>query len=239
MSYDVLKIICYVVDFLIVLQIITSAVMCLYGYKWSKGLIAIMSTYIGFTLGGIIAYFLLNIGVGYGCLWIVPICTISFAISAYTVVWINHFSAGYLVVIKICYMILYTLMDNGVMDTNITFLLIMPLVIGFVAGIIICAVYNNYVVIMCLSFIGATELIPKLFDLINKTLFVATGDIGFIFDPIDFILEIFGIDTISLWEVIGILVVFVLSFIWQRKLMIDNGIDLSGVTIDDRNYEKE
>ncbi len=236
MSYDVLQIICYVVDFFIVLQIITSAIMCLYGYKWSKGLIAIMSAYIGFTLGGIIAYLLLNVGVGYECLWIVPICTIAFAVSAYNVVWLNHFSAGYLLVIKICYMILYTLMDNGIFDADIKVLLITPLVIGFFAGIIICSVYNNYVVILCMSFIGATELVSKIIDIANKTLFVATGDISFIFNPIDFILEIFGIETISFIEVIGILVVFGLSFGWQRKLMIDNGIDLSKDTIDDRNY---
>lgn len=235
---EVLDIIAFVVNLFIIIKAITSAIMCVYGYKWHKGLIATMSTYIGFTLGCTITYVLLESGAELECIIIVPICTVVFAMCAYKVVWLNHFAAGYLLVIKITYMILYILMDNGIIETDGGILFGVPIIIGFIAGLIICSVYNNYVVILCVAFIGATELVPTVIDLINKTLFTITGDIGFIFDPRDFILGLFGIDTISTIEVIGILFVFGLSFLVQRKVLIDQGIDLTVVPVDDRNLEE-
>lgn len=231
-----LQIMGYVLNIFIGIQTITSAVMCVYGYKWRKKLIAIMSLYIGVTIGLVIAYFLLEGGAGLGCLWIIPICAVTFAGSAYKIVRLNHFSAGYLVSIKISYMVLYTLMDKGMMKANISVLLVAPIIIGFIAGLIIVSVYNNYVIILCLAFIGATEFVPKVVQFFNKTLFVATGDLSFIFDPVDYILGVFGIDTVSFIEAIGILAVFGLSFWWQRNTVTANGINLSDAVIDDRNY---
>lgn len=75
-------------------------------------------------------------------------------------------------------------------------------------------------------------------SLINKGLFVAKGDSSFIFDLVSLLLGLFGIDTVSLLQVIGIIVVFIISYLWQKKLAVSKGINLSCVLIDDRNYYK-
>lgn len=36
-----------IADIFAIIQTVSSAVMCVYGYKWSRGLIAVMSSYIG------------------------------------------------------------------------------------------------------------------------------------------------------------------------------------------------
>lgn len=240
MSSSVLNVMFYVMDFFIIAQCITSAIMCVYGYKWRKGLIATMSIYIGIALGVVISGMLLNLGVGVGGLWAIPITALIFWYSAYKIVWLNHFLAGFLLTVKISYMIIYTLMDNEIMDANVGILLVAPIIIGIFSGIIILGIYNNYVVILCTSFIGAVELGSKIVEFVNNGMFVITQDIGYIFDPIEFILGIFGVDSVGLGEVVLILVFFICSFLWQRYLVIKNGIILSDTPFDDRKkYNSE
>ena len=50
------------VNIYIVIQTVTSAVMCVYGYKWSKGLIAVMASYVGIGIGVFICAFLISNG---------------------------------------------------------------------------------------------------------------------------------------------------------------------------------
>ena len=71
-------------------------------------------------------------------------------------------------------------------------------------------------------------------DLINKSLFVATGNIGFVFDIEDTLLKLVGVEIPSFWEVIFILIVGIISFIFQKKMIEDEGIDLSDMIVDDR-----
>lgn len=220
---------------IIVVQTVTSAVMCVYGYKWSKGLIATMSIYIGVFIGGLITAMLINIAAHPAMLLALPVTVIWFWVAAYKVVWLNHFLAGFLLVMKLSYMIVYTMMDNGIIEFNLGALLGMPLVLGLISGIIICAIFNNYVVLLCVTFIGATELGTRICAWIDKGLFVTTGNIGFMFNPLDIVLEFFGIETLGLKEVAIIIIIFVVSFLVQRGIMISNGIDLSGTTLDDRN----
>lgn len=239
MSYNSLGVVDIVLDIFVLIQTITSAVMCVYGYKWANKLIAIMSGYIGIMLGVILAGVLLNAGAGLWSVWIVPICYFAFMWSAYKIMWLNHFCAGFLIAMKIMYMILYTLMERGAMDSSVGTLLGAPVIVGVIVGILISSIYNNYVLLLCVSYIGATELVPRIVSFINKGLFAATGDLSYVFNPLDFLLGLFGIETASLLEVVGIIGVFIISFLWQRHLAILNNIDLSGRLIDDRNYHRK
>ena len=67
----------------IVVQTVTSAVMCVYGYKWSKGLIAVMSSYVGVALGAALSMILIDEGVGLEIFIIVPIFAVAFSKLAY------------------------------------------------------------------------------------------------------------------------------------------------------------
>lgn len=241
MSLEMIQAINYLLDFFVIVQVITSAVMCIYGYKWRKGLIATMSMYIGFALGVLVTVILLNAGAGLISLWSIPVSMAIFWYCAYRIVTLNHFLAGFLLTVKISYMILYTIMDNGLYsgDSDVALLLVLPIIIGVLSGFIIVAVYNNYVVILCISFIGAVELGSRIAEWINTGTFLATLDISLLFDPMEFILGIFGIETVGTLETILILLIFIVSFIWQKYKISKKGITLSDVPFDDRKHYNE
>ena len=91
----------------IVVQAVTSAIMCVYGYKWSKGLIAVMSSYVGVALGTVISMILIDGGVGFEILIIIPICAVAFSKLAYEIVALNHFLAGFLLAIFVAVLEVY------------------------------------------------------------------------------------------------------------------------------------
>ncbi len=224
-----------IVNLFIVVQTVTSAIMCVYGYKWSKGLIAVMSSYVGGAIGIAISAMLIN-DVGAQILFIIPICAIIFSKLAYDIITLNHFLAGFLLAVKVSFMIITKIYEYSSSD-NIEMLFILPIVIGIIVGVEACRKFNKYIVLACVAFIGATEFVPKLFEFINGTLFVATGDISFIFDPISFVLSLFGIEIPSGGEVFCILVLGIASFYYQKKKADMQGIDLSTTIMDDRNLK--
>lgn len=218
----------------IVVQAVTSAIMCVYGYKWSKGLIAVMSSYVGVALGTVISMILIDGGVGFEILIIIPICAVAFSKLAYEIVALNHFLAGFLLAVKIAFMILTKMYENSMIEDS-EVLFILPIGIGIIAGVASYQKFNKYILVACVTFIGVTEFVPKLFEFINGSLFVATGDISFIFDPITFILSLFGIEIPSGGEVLCMLVLGVASFYYQKNKVDKLGIDFSNKIIDDRN----
>lgn len=205
-----------------------------YGYKWSKQLIAIASLYIGSVLGIGVTVLLLKFGVGLVALWAIPIITIIVIDLAYKSIIVNHFIAGFLLSIKLAFLFIMTVNQISYVIPADMFL-ILPILIGIIAGIFVVIKANNSIVLLCISFIGVTEFVPKLFDMANKTLFAATGDINFIFNPQSFILGLIGIDIPSVFEGIVIVLAFIASY-WYQKNKIDAlGINLSGLILDDRN----
>lgn len=218
----------------IVVQTVTSAVMCVYGYKWSKGLIAVMSSYVGVAFGAALSMILIDEGVGLEIFIIVPIFAVAFSKLAYEIVALNHFLAGFLLAVKISFMILTKMYEYSMIESS-ELLFILPILIGVIAGMAAYRKFNKYIHIACIAFVGVTEFIPKLFELLNRSLFVATGDISFIFDPISFILSLFGIEVPSGGEVLCILVFGVISFCYQKNKVDKLGLDFSQKIVDDRN----
>lgn len=225
-----------IINVFAVVRMITSAVMCVYGYKWSKGLIATMSIYTGVALGGIVFLIGMKMGAPIDTIIIVPIIASGFSAMAYKNVLLNHFLAGFLLAVKISFMIILKIVEYSRMGSEFT-IFVIPVIIGIVAGLLVCVKYNNYILIACAAYIGATEFVPSLFSFLNKTMFVLTEDISFIFDPVSFILSIFGITIPSGGEVFLILLIGGLSFYYQRRMLIQREIDLSGVVVDDRKLK--
>ena len=84
-----------------------------------------------------------------------------------------------------------------------------------------------------MAFIGATEYALKRKEIKDNALFALTGEIGYYFHPEDFFLGLFGIKTVTMLEVMIIVIVFVLLFVWRRRFVDLQGIDLIALIIDD------
>lgn len=226
-----------IINVFAVVRMLTSAIMCVYGYKWSKGLIATMSLYTGVALGGIVFLLGMKMGAPIDTIIIVPIIASGFSAAAYKNVILNHFMAGFLLAVKVSFMVILKLVEHLRIGSEFT-IFVVPVIIGITAGLLVCIKYNNYILIACAAYIGVTEFVPSVFSFLNKTMFVATGDISFIFDPVSFILSLFGITIPSSGEVFFMLLLGGLSFYYQRKILIQKGISLSAVVIDDRKLKK-
>lgn len=219
-----------------IIQIFTAGAMCIYGYKWRKGLIATLSIYIGIILGILIAAALINQNyknITFGLI-LIPIIALGFYSLAYKCVPLNHFLTGFLVGNKVAFMIVYNIMHEGHVKFDLAALLIIPIIIGLITGGVLCSVFTNAAVLTCLVYLGSVELVTKVSDLINKSLFLATGNVGYIFDLEGILLKVVGVEIPSFGEVIFIIIVGVFSFILQKKMMDRDGIDLSKKIVDDR-----
>lgn len=220
-----------------VIQIVTAGAMCIYGYKWRKGLIATLSIYIGIAIGIAIAAAIIrqsynNITFA---LILIPIVAVIFYSLAYKWIPLNHFLTGFLVGNKLAFMIIYNLMKSSAVKFDFTILMVLPIVIGLIAGFVLCSIFTHVAVLVCLVYIGSVELVSGIFDIINKSLFVATGNISFIFNIEDILLKIVGVEVPSFLEMVVIIIVGIASFILQKNLMERDGINLSDRIVDDRN----
>lgn len=224
-----------IIDLFIVIQTVTSGVMCVYGYKWSKGLIAIMSSYVGLGVGLLLSIPFID-SAGLGSLILVPICISAISGLAYTNIKFNHFMAGFLLAVKVSFMIITKMYESG-MFGDIGWLFVVPIIIGIYVGGLSCTVFSGYIVLACLAFLGAIEFVPKIFEWINGTLFAVTGDWSFIFDPVSYILSLFGIEIPSSGEVICILLLSVGGFYFQKLRAEKEGINFSDKIFDDRKLK--
>lgn len=236
---EVYEIVVVVFNILLGLRVITSAIMCVYSCKWRKGLIATTSIYIGVGLAVLVLALLIESRI----MDIEPAFIISVAIPflffilAYKWIWLNHFLTGFLVANKLLFMIIYRLMENGTIEDNFAILMIVPIIVGIIAGIIISCIFTYSAVLVCMVYIGAVDLVLSVSDIISKGLFIATSDISYVFDPEDIILKFFGVEIPSGIEIVFILIVGVASFILQKNQLDRAGIDLSDYIIDDRKKD--
>ncbi len=105
--------------------------------------------------------------------------------------------------------------------------------IGVIVGGVLSTYLKYSAVLLCLAYIGSVDLVLNLFDLINKGLFIKSGDISYIFDIEDILMQIIGIDIPSFWESVFILAVTIFSFTWQSSVLRKRGVNLSDYSIKD------
>lgn len=224
----------FILNALIIVRMCTGAVMCVFGYKWRKGLISIMAMYIGLFLGVLAFYLVASSGMDAGIgLVLCLVITVGFTTAAYKNVTLNHFLTAFLVGIKLFTMFLYFLMEQGIIEYGWS-LIVVPVLLSLVGAIYVCQRFTYMAVVCCTAYIGAVEVSLSLSKLINGTLFSLTGDFGYLFDPVSFVLGLLGIDIPSGIEIVLIIVIFVVGAWYQRKKLIENNIDLSNVVVDDR-----
>ena len=81
------------------------------------------------------------------------------------------------------------------------------------------------------TFIGASGIAPNISKLINGTLFTATGDFSFLFDPIDTLFAFFGIELTDEWTLGAMIVLMVIFGYRQNRTLKRKGIPLDAPLI--------
>lgn len=161
-----------------------------------------------------------------GAILSILIGTIGLPILTYTSPAVNRFVLGFLVSNKLFFMVTTPLAKDGAI--GIEEAIVIPLVAGTVVGIVLMAWTSMRVsafVLGC-TFIGASQIAPIVSEWANRILYGITGDIGYLFDPIDIIFALFKIELTDWWT-LGAMVLFMgLGAYKQIKSMKEKGIPL-------------
>ena len=203
----------WVISNLIIFEIVTNLIevtigagMCFGALKWKKGLLTTTAIGWGFFLGGIMAIITSDFLGTTGVIVCIIFGIIALPILTYTVSGVNRFMLGFLVGCKVFFMLTTVLAKKYIMEVSTA--LILPLVAGVVIGIILMAwtkIRISAFVLGC-SFIGASGIAPILSKWVNRIVFSITGDVSYLFDPIDLIFGIFKIELTDGWTLFFLLV---------------------------------
>ncbi|MCX4340811.1 MAG: hypothetical protein OSJ72_14355 [Lachnospiraceae bacterium] len=193
--------------------------------KWRKGLLTTTAFYWGLVLGflsGAFIAFSLDTDIS-----LVLVTTVIgaavFPILTYCVPAVNRFVLGFLVTMKLLYMITTYLCKNG----NIEFetVIIMPLIVAAILGLILAAWRKMSVLPFALAcvFLGASQVAPTLAKYVNQFVFGITHDYSLLFDPIDFIFALFKIELTDGWTLFFMIILMCIGLPIQLKSVKQQG----------------
>lgn len=194
--------------------------------KWRKGLLSTTACYwgivLGFAGGGIIAYALDMPAVIFIT---IIIGAIVFPIMTYLIPAVNRFVLGFLVTMKLLYMLTTYLCKEGIMEFSVA--LISPLIIATVLGVLFMIMREMSVLPFALGcvFIGASQLAPTIAKYINQFIFGITQDFSLLFDPIDFIFALFKIELTDGWTLLLMIIFMVCGLPIQLGYIKKQGYD--------------
>lgn len=189
---------------------------CFGALKWRKGLMTTIATYWGLFLGLTLGIMLtINLD---NPIWL-PICVvvgvILVPILTFKVPAVNRFIVGFIVAMKITFMITTVSMKNG--DMSIVEALMIPLLIGTLVGIVLMLwtqlSVGTYVI--ATSFLGAAQTAPSISDIINYVESGITGDIWW--DPYDVLFAYFKIELTDFWTLVVLIIMMVIAIVFTYK----------------------
>ena len=194
--------------------------------KWRKGLLSTTACYwgivLGFAGGGIIAYAL---DMPVVIFITIIIGAIVFPIMTYLIPAVNRFVLGFLVTMKLLYMLTTHLCKKGIMEFSVA--LISPLIVATILGILFMFMREMSVLPFALGcvFIGASQLAPTIAKYINQFIFGITQDFSLLFDPIDFIFALFKIELTDGWTLLLMIIFMVCGLPIQLGYIKKQGYD--------------
>lgn len=194
--------------------------------KWRKGLLSTTACYwgivLGFAGGGIIAYALDMPAVIFIT---IIIGAIVFPIMTYLIPAVNRFVLGFIVTMKLLYMLTTYLCKKGIMEFSVA--LISPLIVATILGILFMFMREMSVLPFALGcvFIGASQLAPTIAKYINQFIFGITQDFSLLFDPIDFIFALFKIELTDGWTLLLMIIFMVCGLPIQLGYIKKQGYD--------------
>lgn len=194
------------IGFEIVFQLIDIAFgtwICFGALKWHKGLLTKVALCWGFVLGlifGLVfSYALYEEYPFYICMLV---GVIIFPILTYTVPGVNRFVLGFIVITKMAFMATTVIWKSGGMDFDNIFTY--ALIAGLIGGLVFAA-WRQIAVgpfVLACAFLGASEVAPIISKYINQFLYSITGDVSYLFDPIDFLFSLLKIELTDFWTLL-------------------------------------
>lgn len=194
--------------------------------KWRKGLLSTTACYwgivLGFAGGGIIAY---SSDMPAVIFITIIIGAIVFPIMTYLIPAVNRFVLGFIVTMKLLYMLTTYLCKEGIMEFSVA--LISPLIVATILGILFMFMREMSVLPFALGcvFIGASQLAPTIAKYINQFIFGITQDFSLLFDPIDFIFALFKIELTDGWTLLLMVIFMVCGLPIQLGYIKKQGYD--------------
>ena len=221
---------------LCVIELGCSVGMMLGGFKWPRGLIGTVSIRIGIIIGVELAGLLMeNTGLGVFSLIVIPIAAYVISEAAYKDIGINHMLAGMLFSVKVLFLLFSLYLDLS--DSTFNGLQIgVIIMLSILAAIIIERKFNNHILLLCMSYIGASNFVAQITEIMDNGFWSIVPDIDELInmDIDEIALAICGIEIATFFEALTIIVLFVASYRWQKNQMEKEGIELSDTIIDDR-----
>lgn len=209
--------------------------------KWKKGLITATAVkwglFLGLLLGGVtmaaggseitLIFFLLT-GV------------IIFPALTYSVPSVNRFVLGFIVVMKITFMVTTEMFRSG--DITIENMFLAPLFVGTIMGLVFAAWKSISALpfVSACAFLGASSTAPVLAKYVNQFLFAKEGDLSNIIDPLDLIFGIFGIELTDGWTLFFLCMLMIIGVPKQIHSVYQQGYDISTpiITIETSNKDQ-
>lgn len=218
---------------LVVFQIVTDLIkvtigagLCFGALKWRRGLLTSTAIGWGLFLGVLAAMVFWEVLGEAGAIICILAGVIALPVLTYTVPGVNRFVLGFLVSCKLFFMLTTVLAKGGTIEIETA--IIIPLVAGALTGLGLMAwteVRVSAFVLGC-TFIGASEIAPVVSEWINRIFFSVTGDVGYLFDPIDLFFAFFKVELTDGWMLVSMIFFMAIGGRKQIKAIKDNGIPL-------------
>ena len=89
----------------------------------------------------------------------------------------------------------------------------LPLILGAVVGIALAAWTQMRIsaFILSCSFLGASQIAPVISEWANRLIYGFTGDISYLFDPVDLIFAFFKIELTDQWALIAMIIFMIIG----------------------------
>lgn len=190
-----------------VIDLAFGAWICFGALKWRKGLLTKVALCWGFILGVLFGIlFSLMTYEDYPFFLSMLVGVIIFPILTYTVPSVNRFTLGFVVITKLAFMCTTVMWKNGGMDLDEMF--IYAAIAGIIAGLIFAAWTQMAVgpFVLACAFLGASEVAPIISKWINQILFSISGDVSYLFDPLDFLFSLLKIELTDFWTLLAMAV---------------------------------
>lgn len=193
--------------------------------KWRKGLLTTTAFYWGLILGylgGATIFYLLNVTPAI-IIVTIAVGAIVFPILTYRIPAVNRFVLGFVVTMKLLYMLTTYLFKNGNMKFSTA--IVLPLIVATILGIFFMLLRQLSVLPFVLGcvFLGASQFAPTIAKYINQFIFGITHDYSLLFDPIDFIFALCKIELTDGWTLLIMIIVMCIGVPIQLSFIREQG----------------
>ena len=209
-----------------IIDALLGAGLCFGPLKWRKGLLTTVAIYWGIILGALIG-FMITREEYVVVLALIVLGAVILPILTYTVAGVNRFMLGFLVFSKLGIMAVLAMAEAFGSDAYS--LMALPIYLGIVVGLFFMAWKQVKVstFICALAFLGSVQMAQALGNIINQIRYGITGDISILFDPVELVAAVFGVELTDAATFIVMLVLMFFGIIAHTKRIKAQGYPLS------------